>query len=142
MTKTFTGRHFTAIIVAFFGVVIAVNLTMATLATRTFGGVVVENSYVASQKYNDWLAAAERQDKLGWAVTPSLDRDRHVLLSANIAGAQVSGSARHPLGRADDIPLSFDNGLRSSRPLPQGRWTVHLTVRKGRAEARFIGNVS
>ena len=138
MTKTFTGRHFTAIIVAFFGVVIAVNVTMATLATQTFGGVVVENSYVASQKYNDWLAAAERQDKLGWEVTPSLDDGRHVLLSTNVQGASITGFARHPLGRSEDIPLAFGRHLRSDSALPQGRWTVHLTVRKGAAEGRFI----
>jgi nitrogen fixation protein FixH len=40
------------ILVAFFAVVIAVNLLMARLAISTFGGVVVENSYVASQHFN------------------------------------------------------------------------------------------
>ena len=44
MTRRFTGYHMTAILLAFFGIVVAVNLVMATLATRTFGGVVVENS--------------------------------------------------------------------------------------------------
>jgi nitrogen fixation protein FixH len=142
MTRRFTGWHFTGIIVAFFGVVIAVNMTMAVLATRTFGGVVVENSYVASQEYNRWLAAARRQDRLGWRVTPSLDTGRHVLLSANVAGLSVSGFARHPLGRAADIPLRFDRHLRSDRPLPPGRWAVHLIVRRGAEQARFIGTVS
>ena len=42
MAKEFTGRHMTAILVGFFGVVIAVNLTMASYATGTFGGVVVD----------------------------------------------------------------------------------------------------
>ena len=70
MTRRFTGWHFTAIITAFFGVVVAVNLTMAVFATRTFGGVVVENSYVASQKYNDWLDAAKRQQQLAWSIEP------------------------------------------------------------------------
>ena len=45
--RPFTGRHMAAIMVAFFGVVIAVNVYMARLATSTFTGVVVENSYVA-----------------------------------------------------------------------------------------------
>ena len=44
MTKAFTGRHMAAIMVAFFGVIIAVNFTMARFATATFGGRVVENS--------------------------------------------------------------------------------------------------
>jgi len=42
--KPFTGRHMLAVLVGFFGVVIAVNFIMASYATSTFGGVVVENS--------------------------------------------------------------------------------------------------
>lgn len=142
MTRRFTGWHFTAIIFAFFGVVIAVNMTMAVLAVRTFGGVVVDNSYVASQQYNHWLEAARRQEKLGWHVLPSLDIDRRVLVTTNVAGVGATGFARHPLGRAADIPLRFDKDLRSDRRLPPGRWAVHLFVRKDGKEARFIGIVS
>ena len=70
MKKRITGWHAAAGLVAFFGLVIAVTLTMAVYATTTFGGVVVDNSYVASQKYNGWLKAAERQRALGWTIHP------------------------------------------------------------------------
>lgn len=141
MAKSFTGWHATAILIAFFGVVIAVNLTMATFATRTFGGVVVENSYVASQKYNRWLAAAKRQQDLGWTVQPSLDEQRRVAVALSVKGAEVRGFARHPLGREAEIPLRFmleRGALRSDRRLPAGRWNVHLLVSKGADEARVI----
>lgn len=138
MTKRFSGRHMTAILLAFFGVVVAVNFTMATFATRTFGGVVVANSYVASQKYNGWLAAARRQDQLGWTVAPRLDAERHVMVSASTSGIEISGFARHPLGREADVPLKFDSDLRSSRSLPPGRWALHLLAVKGADEARFV----
>ena len=141
MTRRFTGWHFTAIIIAFFGVVIAVNLTMAVFATRTFGGVVVENSYVASQKYNDWLEAAKRQQKLAWTIEPALDEQRRVTISLSIDGAKVSGFARHPLGREPDVPLTFitkGGESRSINALPQGRWDIHLLVRRGESEARLI----
>src|SRR3546814_2526847 len=59
--KRFTGRHAAMILVAFFGVVIAVNIVMASFALSTFGGTVVDNSYVASQHYNQWLARADAQ---------------------------------------------------------------------------------
>src|SRR5687768_10998939 len=72
----FTGRHMAAIICTFFGVVIAVNMLMAVLATRTFGGTVVDNSYVASQKFNGWLAQARAQQSLGWQESVRLDSDR------------------------------------------------------------------
>lgn len=141
MTSRFSGRHMIAILIAFFGVVIAVNLTMAMFATRTFGGVVVENSYVASQKYNDWLAAAERQKKLTWTIEPALDDRRRVTVALSIDGAYVSGYARHPLGREADVPLTFVTKGAQSRTvdaLPPGRWYIHLLIRRGDAEARLI----
>ena len=138
MTKRFSGKHMAAILVAFFGVVIAVNVTMATLATRTFGGVVVENSYVASQKYNAWLDAARKQEQLGWTIEPALDEQRRVAVVVDAEGVTVTGFARHPLGREKDLPLTFGKDLRSVETLPQGRWAVHLLVRRGTDEARLI----
>ena len=51
----FTGRHMAMILVTFFGIVIAVNITMARYASSTFGGLVVDNIYVASLNFNGWL---------------------------------------------------------------------------------------
>ncbi|MEE9376237.1 MAG: FixH family protein [Rhizobiaceae bacterium] len=62
----FTGWHMMAIMVAFFGTIIAVNLTMAILASRTWTGLVVKNSYVASQQFNRDLEAAKVQNAKGW----------------------------------------------------------------------------
>jgi nitrogen fixation protein FixH len=144
--KPFTGRRMGLILSAFFGVVIAVNLLMATLATRTFGGTVVENSYVASQRYNGWLAAARRQEALGWSIKPGVDERRRVTVALSIADAVVSGFASHPLGREKDVPLRFtvDGSGRfvSDQSLPGGRWKVHLLVRKGGDEARLIETMS
>jgi nitrogen fixation protein FixH len=136
----FTGWHMTAILVVFFGVVIAVNFTMARMAVSSFGGTVVDNSYVASQQYNGWLAAADRQERLGWSVKASLTADRHVALQVEqggqpLNGASAIGDARHPLGRAKDVALTFavadDGRLVSVDPLPPGRWNVQLSVRRG-----------
>lgn len=136
----FTGWHMTAILVAFFGVVMAVNFTMARMAVSTFGGTVVDNSYVASQKYNRWLNAAAQQDKLGWDVAVAIDTDRHVRIETILDGAQLEqvtaiGDALHPLGRAADVPLSFtatpEGHLLSTKPLPAGRWNLRLSLRRG-----------
>jgi nitrogen fixation protein FixH len=51
--KEFTGRHMAIITCMFFAVVIAVNILMAYLANRTWSGLVVPNSYVASQQFNE-----------------------------------------------------------------------------------------
>jgi len=151
MTGKFTGWHMTAILVAFFGTVIAVNMVMATFAIRTFGGTVVDNSYVASQKFNFWLDAARAQAKLGWKEEVALAGDRHVIVaigtkSGPLPDISVSGVARHPLGRETDIPLIFapagNGSFRSVRALPRGRWLVQLNLTRGRDNARRIETLS
>lgn len=137
MTREFTGRHMALVMVGFFGVIIAVNLTMARYATSTFGGIVVENSYVASQKFNGWLDQAEKQRVLGWDAVTTWRPDNRlaVQLSGVSADANVSAVARHPLGRLPDQPLAFEpNGegrFLSTSALPEGRWQLRLEVTAG-----------
>ena len=144
--RRFTGWHMTAIIVGFFAVVIAVNLLMATLAVRTFGGTVVDNSYVASQGYNSWLAEAKKQTDLGWRADITRTASGHVHVSAHLPqGAsidiRVTGTALRPLGDTPELTLDFHpdgGGFLSPRPLPDGRWLVRVTIDGGQGEtARF-----
>lgn len=130
----FTGRHMTAIIVAFFGVVIAVNVVMARLATSTFGGVTVQNSYVASQHFNRWLDEADAERALGWQAQTVRTPDGHIAvrLTGMPAGpVKVTAVARHPLGRQPDQVLQFaasGDRFLSATPLPEGRWRLRLEV--------------
>ncbi len=144
--KAFTGWHMTAILVAFFGTVVAVNFTMAGLAMSTFGGKVVENSYVASQQYNKLLARAEAQDRLGWVPSITRDRDRRVRIDIRkdgkpLAGLRVGAAASHPLGRTPPLALRFvaaeDGGWRSVEPLAEGRQRLDITIARGADEARY-----
>lgn len=129
-----TGRHMAMIMVGFFGVIIAVNFTMARFATATFGGRVVENSYVASQEFNGWLEEAEKQRALGWNAVTTWRPDNRlaVQLSGVPAGATVAAVARHPLGRLPDQKLAFvpngDGRFLSTNALPEGRWLLRLEV--------------
>jgi len=63
--RKLTGRHVLLIFVAAFGVIISVNLLLAFSAVRTFPGLEVRNSYVASQHFDDRRA---EQEALGWSV--------------------------------------------------------------------------
>ncbi len=134
MTKRFTGWHMATILIAFFGVVIAVNVIMATHAVSTFGGVVVENSYVASQEYNDWLAEARAEKALGWEANSTVRPDGRVIVAVSgpPEGATLTGSARHPLGRKPDTALTFspvgEGRYLSNEALGSGRWTLRLQV--------------
>ena len=144
--KVFTGWHMTAILMTFFAVVITVNFTMARLAMSTFGGKVVENSYVASQHYNVWLARAEVQDRLGWTPKIWIDADRHVRVEIRkdgrpLTGLRVAATASHPLGRSAPSALQFeavdDGAWRSVEPLAIGRQRLDISVAKGSDEARY-----
>jgi nitrogen fixation protein FixH len=146
----FTGWHMTAILVVFFGIVMAVNFYMARMALSTFGGTVVDNSYVASQNYNQWLAASDKQDRLGWTTKAALTADRFVIIDVQQNGQPVRdvtafGVALHPLGRAVDQPLSFkpmpDGTLRSITALPVGRWNVQISLRQSADIYRFVEQI-
>lgn len=149
--KPFTGRHISAILIIFFAIVIAVNVTMATIAVKGFGGTVVDNSYVASQEFNGWLRKARAQTALGWHETIGIDAGRHLTLAPRgadgrpIAGATIRAIALHPLGRAPDIRLTFvqvaPGRYRSIRAVPVGRWTVHWTIDAAGHEKRFVEDV-
>ncbi len=148
--KPFTGWHMTAILVGFFAIVMAVNFTMARLAFSTFGGKVVENSYVASQHYNELLAQAEAQDAFGWTQSLTLDATRHVHLTLSAAGkplavSSASAMLSHPLGRVPALSLQMvsdgQGGMVSTRPLAQGRWRLDLIVRHDGQEARYRSDV-
>ena len=142
MTRPFTGRHMAAILIAGFGVVVVVNFAMARFAVSTFGGVVVENSYAASQKYNGWLANARAQQALGWSATVTRAAgDRPMVETAAVpAGAVIEATARHPLGREADRKLTFlPDGLQrqiSREVLPPGRWTIRLQITTSEHEWR------
>jgi nitrogen fixation protein FixH len=137
MMRTFTGRHMAAILVTFFGVVIAVNFTMAYLASASFGGLVVENSYVASQKFNGWLEQAREEKALGWSAQVSRTADHHVMVLLDGAArprgdARLTALVRHPLGMAPERTLRFaaldEDRYQSLEILPAGRWIVHIHV--------------
>lgn len=135
--KAVTGKHMAAIFVGGFAVVIAVNLTMATMAVESFHGTVVDNSYVASQKYNGWLKQAAASRALGWQAVPHLRDDGRVVVEALgvPAGARMTATAQRPLGERDDAALTFadQGGGRwvSNEAVAPGRWQVRIAIRAG-----------
>lgn len=148
--RRFTGWHMTAILVGFFAIVMGVNFTMASFASSTFGGTVVDNSYVASQHYNELLGRAAQQDRLGWDTAITLDGDRHIRLITRKQGialplSGVTATLSHPLGRVPAVPLKFvadgAGGMRSTSPLAPGRWRLDAAVRHEGEEARYRKDV-
>ncbi|MEP0960329.1 MAG: FixH family protein [Roseobacter sp.] len=131
MERTLTGRHVALIFVGAFSIIISVNLALAYNAVKTFPGLEVKNSYVASQEFDKKRSA---QQALGWAVIAQT-RDGQVYLSiTDERGAPVKAAGlTATLGRAthvqDDIQPEFVfDGTRYVAPLKlaAGNWNIRM----------------
>lgn len=126
-----TGAKVLAIAVAFFGVVIVVNVVMATRAVGTFPGLEVDNSYVASQTFDADRAAQER---LGWSVEPSYDGSHINFIVRDKGGlpARVSKLkvliGRTTMSKDDQTPeLTYAGGIWSAPlTLAPGAWLIQF----------------
>lgn len=126
-----TGPKVLAVTLAAFGTVIAVNLTLAWSAVRTFPGLEVANSYVASQNFNEELAA---QQALGWTVEADLNGSELALFITGRDGRPAAvakldailGAATHV--RNDQRPdFVFQNGaFRAPVDIAPGNWNIRL----------------
>src|SRR3954454_15163229 len=73
--RPLTGRKVLFMLVAFFGVVIAVNMIMMKLAIQTLPGTEVDSAYTASLAYESEIAAAHDQNARNWKVDAHIGRD-------------------------------------------------------------------
>ena len=129
--RKLTGWHVLAIFVAFFGVTIAVNVTLAWKAISTFPGLEVANGYVASQSFDRDRAA---QQALGWNLASDYDPQDKIL---SLAFTDAQGQAVQVrdlsvlVGRAteakDDLRPDFvleAGTYRASADLGLGKWMM------------------
>ena len=143
--RPLTGRAVLAMVLAFFGVVIAVNLIMVREAISTFGGVDTPSSYQAGLNFQAEAAAAAAQDALHWQVDAKLlpaARGKTVTITASDAIGQplthLSVSARfaHPADERRDVDLALEEtapGIYTgTAAVDAGRWTLDLTIARAR----------
>lgn len=138
----FTGFHMLAIMIAFFGVIIAVNVTMAVTASTSWTGLVVKNTYVASQEFNRKAQEGRAQAALGWTATLTV-KDGAVRFSlADTDGAMKpmqGGTAtfRRPVNDVEDTVVTLaaepDGSLKGPVALADGAWIVEVQAEAGLA---------
>ncbi|MEM8789312.1 MAG: FixH family protein [Pseudomonadota bacterium] len=127
------GRHVALIFVSAFTVIISVNLLLAYSAVRTFPGLEVKNSYVASQSFDVDRAA---QQALGWTVDAQIADGVLTLRIDDAAGPVAPSISRATLGRAthvgDDREIVFRfDGTAHRAPaagLAPGNWNLRLAA--------------
>ncbi len=128
-----TGPKAFAIFSSFFVVIIAVNVTLAVQAVRTFPGLEVKNSYVASQTFD---AERQAQAALGWTADAAIEAGELVLTILGPDGRVVQDAGvTASLGRAtvrteDQAPVLVFNGVDWRAPVivGPGRWHLQLTA--------------
>ena len=135
--RQFTGWHMLTIIVVFFATIIAVNITMAVFANTSWTGLVVQNSYVASQHFNEKLATARAQAALGWTTQLEIADGAVSYALVDASGKAVDAAKgvaifRRPVAEGEDrqvqLAAGTDGLLRVSQDLHDGAWTVEILV--------------
>ncbi|HEY9056951.1 MAG TPA: FixH family protein [Aurantimonas sp.] len=87
--REFTGWHMVAVMVLFFGTIISVNLVLAYFANSSWSGLVVQNSYVESQRFDAQTAVKRRQAALGWTVHTSYEGGVFAVSLADAEGRPI-----------------------------------------------------
>jgi nitrogen fixation protein FixH len=131
--KTLTGRHVALIFGGCFSVIIGVNLLLAYSAVKTFPGLEVKNSYVASQHFDENRAA---QESLGWSVRADSNEGQVILSITDKNGLPVKvANLDATLGRAthvrdDQTPDFVFDGTYYVAPaiLGAGNWNLRMTA--------------
>ncbi len=128
------GKHVLAMMVGAFGLIIGVNIFMAVSAVRTFPGLEVKNSYVASQHFDTDKA---EQLALGWTVETKAEGDIFRVAITDETGAPVevesiSGTIGRPTSVVDDQTpeFVFDGKayVAETGKLEEGNWNYRMVA--------------
>ena len=126
------GWHVLSAFVFAFGIIISVNLTLAFNAVRTFPGLEVKNSYVASQAFEKNRKA---QTSLNWNVKAWI-QDSELVLQILQDGNAVEPEIQSAIfGRATNVSqdqtprFNFDGEtFRAPVTTGDGNWNLRLVA--------------
>lgn len=152
--KPLTGPMVLLMLLAFFAVVIGVNVLMTTLAVESFDGLDQQDAYRKGRDYNQVLAAQRSERALGWStrIAPRIvdPARKTVTLTLSVTGPRggavqalaIEGMLKRPTNAALDTPIRFaplGSGLyRAQVTLPAwGRWALAVNAQEGREHARI-----
>lgn len=133
-----TGRHVLIGILAFFGVIFAVNGVMTYVALDSFSGVAVDDSYRKGLRYNEQIKAADAQAALGWQTELAYRADDGVLRltlvdrdGMPLRALSVEGILGRPASAQEDRGIAFvqsSPGIYEAQVglLPAGQWLAKL----------------
>lgn len=151
MTRTFTGWHMAAITISFFAIIISVNLTLAVFASTSWTGLVVANSYVASQSFNRDAAIARQQQALGWQMDLTVNRSLAKIAIVDrdnlpLTGLNIRAVLQRPTDEAGDQVLKLrETGAgiyMADATIGSGIWVADITAEgPARKPVRFVQRI-
>ena len=137
--KPLTGGKVLAMLIAFFGVVIGVNMIMMRFAIQTMPGTDVDSAYAASLAYEKQIMTAHDQNARNWKVDAQIRRapDGRATLQVEardnlgkpVSGLTFQGRLERPIDRRADQPVELaETGIgiyRGNAPLvAAGQWDL------------------
>ena len=146
--KPLTGRKVFFLLVAFFGVVIGVNLVMMRFAIETLPGTEVDSAYSASLAYEKEIAAAREQNLRNWRIDAHVQRgpDGGATLQVEardtngrpMSGLKFQGRFERPADKRADQPVALaETGIGIYRgtasPIAAGAMGSRTSGRRGGA---------
>lgn len=138
--RPLTGRKVLLMMVAAFAVIVAANMAMLFAATDSFPGLVVANSYVASQGWDRKTAA---QRALGWRAGVVYEGGRLTVSMTGsdgqpVPGLRVAVVIGRPASQAVDVRLELaegPGGYSAPLELAPGLWRVEFTGAGAKGES-------
>lgn len=133
--REFTGRHMLVLMLAFFGVVIGVNIALAVLANTSWTGLIVSNGYDASQNFGKEQDRIRAQVLLGWRAEVSHSNGVLGVAFATkearpLAGLKVTGTLRRAVTDRQDMALAFtETGIgiyTAPAKIASGLWDLEI----------------
>jgi nitrogen fixation protein FixH len=140
--RVLTGRAVLLYLIAFFGVIFAMNIVMVRVAVSSFSGVETESSYKAGLSFKNDVAAAHEQDARHWTVEASLERGETKSLVINardakdqsLSGLTAHAILAHPTDKRNDLTVSFvetsSGQFKSLTLLPEGHWDLVINLKR------------
>lgn len=115
--KPLTGTKVFLMLVAFFGLVIGVNMTMMKLAIATLPGTDVDSPYAAGLTYDREIAAAQDQAARKWKVNAHIERradgaatlqvDARDAKGQPMSGLKFGGRLERPTDKRADLAVEL-----------------------------------
>ncbi len=135
----FTGWHMWGVMVLFFGTIITVNLIMAWNAVSSWSGLVVQNTFVASQEFNAKAAEARALHLTGIDGTLAIEGEAITYRLKEADGRPVSAETvtllfKRPVGEAQDFRVDLapagSDLFTGTHPVKAGQWIVDISSKR------------